>query len=190
MASKYETEMIFTRLRRYVPLDLWNLLKEAVLDGEYTSAFKYMNRQYYIAAYTSIFEFIPDTKKYEQFVDAYMMPDIGLVNPEIIAKIFELRPKELAENLKQKADDEGCITLYRGESEKSTKLQRALSWTLNRDVAVWFAKRFNSSGIGCVYTANANISKVIAYITDREEDEILIRYRDIKNIKKEKIAMP
>lgn len=180
---------MFKRLRYYVGVKLWDSLAEAILKEDYCRFFIYMDRQNRIPAYYSIFELLPDDKKYELFLYAYIMPEIGLVKPKIIDKIFELKPHELAENLKGKADDEGYITIYRGESEKSTRIQRAISWTLDRNIAVWFAKRFNFSGIGYLYTAKAGINKVIAYLTGREEEEILIRYKDIEIINKEEILI-
>lgn len=180
---------IFIRLRKYIPVELWDALMKAITKEDYSQTFVYMDRQYRIDAYSSIFEFIPDNKKYELFIDAYIMPDIGLVKPKIISKIFELRPKELAQFLKEMADDKGYITIYRGESAESTKVQRALSWTLDRNTGIWFAKRLDSSDAGYLYTAKVHINNVIAYITDREEEEILIQYKDVEIIGKEKIII-
>lgn len=162
---------------------------EKVLEENYYGAFIYMGKQYHITAFSSIFEFIPDNKKYELFMDIYCMSERGLVMPKIINQIFKLRPKDLIESLRPKADDKEYLTIYRGESTHSTKVQKALSWTLKRDTAIWFAERFNFSGIGYLYTAHADINKVIAYITDRNEEEIVIRYRDIETVNREEVIV-
>jgi hypothetical protein len=154
--------------------------------------FATLGRQYGLIAYSSIFDLIPDDKKYEVFARAYCMPDRGYVMPKIITKIAKLKPKELVESLKKITNNEGYITIYRGENARSTELKKALSWTLTRKQAVFFATTYTPLRIpenGCLYTANADINKVIAYITEGDEEEILIRYKDIDLIDIEEIKV-
>lgn len=60
---------------------------------------------------------------------------------------------------------------------------------MNQEKAKWFAKRFNFSSEGDVYTAKVNISHVIAYINDRSEEEILVKYQDVKIMSKDTIEI-
>jgi len=60
---------------------------------------------------------------------------------------------------------------------------------LYQEKAIWFAKRFNFSSEGYVYTAKVNISHVIAYINDRSEEEILVKYQDVKIMSKDTIEI-
>lgn len=64
------------------------------------------------------------------------------------------------------------IIVYRGAADKSTPLDKALSWTLERDTAAFFATRFNNKGI--IYQATVDKNHVLAYMNEREEAEVLI----------------
>jgi len=154
-------------------------------------AFDIMSSRDRIQAYKIIFDHTPDALKYDLFINAYCSAEYGFdaFTGKIINKIQQLKPKDLIELLKSKADTDGNLTLYRGESSKSSNVKRALSWTLDRDKAIWFAKRFNFSGEGYVYNAKTNISHVIAYINDRSEEEILVKYKDVRVISKDIIKI-
>ena len=64
------------------------------------------------------------------------------------------------------------LVIYGGVNGPDVGLA-GMSWTLSRDVAVWFARRFNSNdpivGIG-----RCRKSRVLALFTGRGEDEIVI----------------
>lgn len=62
------------------------------------------------------------------------------------------------------------LTIYRGTKYRSSAY--SLSWTIDRDRAVWFARRFRS---GNGYLAETIISKtnVLAYLANRNESEIV-----------------
>jgi hypothetical protein len=128
---------IFTRLRRYIPVELCDHLGEAILKEDYGAAFLLIGSHNYMDAYESIFPLMPDSKKYELFITAYAGHNYAQSQPKkinntMITRIYELKPKKLVKRLNKKADNEGYITIYRGENSKSTKTQKALSWTLYR----------------------------------------------------------
>ena len=79
-------------------------------------------------------------------------------------------------------DSEGYINIYRGQTYDSTPLSDALSWTLDKSKAKWFANRFNSCGT--VYKGKVKLKNVLAYIGHRDESEILVEYKHILNVKK------
>ena len=70
------------------------------------------------------------------------------------------------------------ITVYRG-LQRGAKL-RGLSWTLNKDKAKWFAKRFDRQGK--VYSAKIEKRKVFAYFNGREEEEIVLNPNYLKRM--------
>lgn len=190
------SELIFLHIDRHMMIDkskldlVKNSISEYISKGDYSGALIYINKKYLMSAFSNIFGFVPDDKKYELFIDVYTTCEFGYVeNKKIINKVIKLKPHDLIETLKPKADDKGYITIYRGESTRSTELQKALSWTLDRNVAIWFAERFNFTSTGYIYTAKANIDKVFAYITERKEEEVLVRYKDVEIINKEKITV-
>lgn len=94
---------------------------------------------------------------------------------ELIKSIFKGYGVEKLNNY----DNE--IIIYRGQTDNSTNLKNALSWTLNFDTAKFFATRFQSKGI--IYKASIKKEDIIMYTNDREEYEILTDFKNIKNLK-------
>jgi len=71
------------------------------------------------------------------------------------------------------------LTLYRGQGIDAEGL--GWSWSLSRDVAVFFAKRFP---YGEVLQGESKKSDVIAYFTGRNEDEIVVPRESVVNVRK------
>lgn len=89
--------------------------------------------------------------------------------------LMDTEEKEIFDNL----NDE--ITIYRGFY--SDEFYNALSWTLDLNVANFFATRFKNEG-GCIYQANIKKSDIFTYINSRNEKEIIVDYTKLYNIKK------
>ena len=68
--------------------------------------------------------------------------------------------------------------VYRGLMEGAKK--EALSWTLDESKAVWFAKRFNNNGK--VYKALCKKEDILVYLSCRDEEEIVVDWKKLKNI--------
>lgn len=64
------------------------------------------------------------------------------------------------------------VTVYRGMTAYNKKNIRALSWTLDKSVAEWFAKRFGGKGV--VYQAQIDKADILACFTGRNEAEIVL----------------
>ena len=61
------------------------------------------------------------------------------------------------------------IVIYRGGVSK-----RGISWTLNKDIAEWFANRFRAINKGGqLFEKKVFKNDCIAYFNDREEEEII-----------------
>ena len=67
------------------------------------------------------------------------------------------------------------FVVYRGLQENAQ--EDGLSWTLSKDVAEWFASRFENNGK--IIEKTVHKTEVIAYFSDREEEEIIL---DIKKV--------
>lgn len=75
------------------------------------------------------------------------------------------------------------ITIYRGVTEYNEKdVDKALSWTLDIDTALYFATRFNQ--YGNVYKAIIASDDVFAYTNIRNEQEVIINPNGLKDIRK------
>jgi len=98
-----------------------------------------------------------------------VVPAEMIVNSTIVANNISL-PAEEREALAALPDE---ITIYRGiKTPDSPDDPHGMSWTLDRDKAVWFANRMKSRGV--LYTATIKKSKVLAHFLNRGESEIVV----------------
>ena len=70
------------------------------------------------------------------------------------------------------------VTIYRGEPEAPKRKTRGISWSLDRDVAVFFALR-NARGTGVVIEGTVPRHAVLGYLTEREESEVIVPTKHI-----------
>lgn len=67
------------------------------------------------------------------------------------------------------------LTVYRGTIDNDEDNIKSMSWTLNKDVAIWFAKRFRGIlGDGFAYKAKINKAYVLAYFSNRNESTVVV----------------
>jgi len=75
------------------------------------------------------------------------------------------------------------LTIYRGLQFDGAKVE-SMSWTLNKDIAKWFAHRWLKSGEkGRVFSTNVPLSAVLMYNNEREEEEVVIDPSFLEDIK-------
>ncbi len=72
------------------------------------------------------------------------------------------------------------VTVYRGVTSYNSKNIKVLSWTLDPDVAEWFAHRFD--GVGTVYQAEIGKKDIFAFFNRRNESEVIVNPQHLKNI--------
>lgn len=72
------------------------------------------------------------------------------------------------------------ITVYRGVTSINNKNLRALSWTLDYETADWFAHRFKEDG--AVYEAQIDKKHIFALFNGRNESEIVLDPKYLKDI--------
>lgn len=73
---------------------------------------------------------------------------------------------------------EGEIIVYRGCRDK--RGAKGISWTLDEDIARWFANRWGNKG--CCFKAKIKKEYVIGYVNNRSEKEIILDYHFIEDI--------
>lgn len=73
-------------------------------------------------------------------------------------------------------DSNGMIKVYRGCGERSAKEKIAISYTVSREVAVWFANKRKLLGDKKtkVIEKTINFEDVVYYTNEREEQEIIL----------------
>lgn len=82
------------------------------------------------------------------------------------------RENDVRSALKDCIDNEGYATLYRGISG-NPDCKQALSYTLDKNIAYWFACRF-SNDTASVITARVPVERVLAYTNERYEQEVIV----------------
>ena len=108
-------------------------------------------------------------------------------NYPVIRRCLRENKKHRAENWRDQLPEavraNKVFTVYRGGSESINKAKYKMSWSLSRDVAEWFASRNVLFGYPDqhIYRATIPADKVIAYINDRSEFEI-VQYQNVRNI--------
>ena len=156
---KYMEEKMNTLLKEKQYVDIFSLMEKGL-------RLNYLNIWYFD---------IPEDQRLEVFDLAYSSSEYNFdIDEDILDDI-----KKLAKSRLQNFDDE--VIIYRGETEKSTHYIEAYSWTLDLATAKFFATRFNSKGK--IYTAKIKKKDIINYITDRNEEEILLNSDDLINVK-------
>ena len=100
-----------------------------------------------------------------------------------VRKARIIRPENWRAELPTSVRDLDTFIVYRGGSEEIGKAAYSMSWTLSQEVAEWFMKRHELTHPGeqHLYRGSISADKIIAYIRDRNEFEI-VQYRGVKNI--------
>lgn len=128
---------------------------------------------------------IDNKNRYNIFIDTYSSVDFGFNNltSKEILNIFESKTiKQKQKTINKIKDLPDVIKVYRGIGSKS--LKNGYSYTLNWDIARFFAYRLSSSA-DCVQILEGYVQKndIIEYITDRGEEELLILPEKVFNKK-------
>jgi hypothetical protein len=146
--------------------------------GDYEAMFSMMEKTIIIPLFNRMYFDIPDDKRYDIFIQCYVRSEYGFTSfkPEILSDVFDKRvlSSEWTERMNQfRGIASGdTITVYRGATEQSTEVDKALSWTLSRKTAKFFANRFGSNGT--IHKKVINTISVMDYIDTRNESEVLI----------------
>ncbi len=108
--------------------------------------------------------------------------DPNLSKRELLSLFRSVDPQMLMDEeeyeLFRSLDD--VVTVYRGVTSYNAKNVKALSWTLNRDTAEWFAHRFSEQGT--VYEAQIPKEHICAVFLGRNEAEVIVDPKHLRDI--------
>lgn len=108
--------------------------------------------------------------------------DPNLTKRELLALFRSVDPQKLMDEEEygvfRGLDD--VVTVYRGVTSHNAKNVKALSWTLNRDTAEWFANRFGEQGT--VYEAQIPKEHICAVFLGRNEAEVIVDPKHLRNV--------
>ena len=108
--------------------------------------------------------------------------DPNLSKTKLLALFKAADPKILMseEERTRLRDLENPVTVYRGVTSYNAKNVKALSWTLDENVAQWFAHRYGEHGT--VYQAQIRKEDIYAFFTGRNESEVIVDPKQLVNI--------
>lgn len=108
--------------------------------------------------------------------------DPNLSKRELLSLFRSVDPQMLMDEeeyeLFRSLDD--VVTIYRGVTSYNAQNVKALSWTLNRDTAEWFAHRFGEQGT--VYEAQIPKEHICSIFLGRNEAEVIVDPKHLQNI--------
>lgn len=120
---------------------------------------------------------------YDLFFSVYTSSDFGFkdISPETFELIVSSKTKkDKLKTQKQLKDLPETLTIYRGEGSQSTATNKAYSWTLDINMANFFACRLGMEEAQII-TARVNKDKIVeCFIKDSNEQEIIVRPSDIE----------
>ena len=148
--------------------------------GDWTALAINFERHELLFMLSVFFDQIPDSQKYEIVMDVYTYLEAARGMSKFLKAIKPLTPAGMLDPIQDRIDHGGNIRVYRGGVlVKNPALSP--SWTLSRDRAEWFAKRYLFMGDSVLYAGVIQARDVIAYTDERGEAEI-VQYRSVKNI--------
>ena len=163
------------------------ILEECWETGEYERFFSMIDSQFSFDVFFELLNKIPESERYTNFVRLYVRNEYGFKNldKEKVRQLFMLNTdKSFIQQLP--IDKDGYVTIYRGMQDKSTPVEEAYSWTLDYEVAKYFATRYNSlkSKIVKAKVKAEDIVDVLDFglIGDRCEKEVLVLPEKVKDI--------
>ena len=101
----------------------------------------------------------------------------------VVRKSLKFRPEDWDKDMPEAVKGQDYFTVYRAGIEDISEAAEHISWTISKDVAMWFAEKYIHEGCEDlhVYKGIIPAKKVIAYLNDRWEFEI-VQCKSVENI--------
>ncbi|PGR83452.1 HD domain-containing protein [Bacillus cereus] len=130
---------------------------------------------------------VDEKDRFKLFLDNYTNYDYGhgVLSKELVQDAFRCRTpeqcKEMREELEKVIGKTMVVTVYRGQSDKSTHYTESISWTLSKEVAKRFAKGRGYDGE--IYMGAVLVEDIMSYYNGRNEQEVLVLPSAVKDVK-------
>lgn len=194
--TAFPTENGIVNLRDTENADKWReKVKSNIETATVKEIFFMLNKPY-------ILSFLKFTERYLSDDDLGMILGIFWQSIEQISLDNSLSGKEIVKMFKRANketmmdEDERKIfdslpeqvTVYRGVTSYNKRQTKAFSWTTDKQIAEWFANRFNT-GTGEVWTLTVPKERILCAFEGREKELIvnLYNYKDINQMTVEKV---
>lgn len=191
----YEGEYLTPEINALDPSWLLNPFTISCLRADEAGKREFENRNYIMYFFSENnlfaidyfirhFDKIDEEDVYSAFKGLYVYCNYGfeMFPTELLDKVFAKADNEEGVNELETAgvaDEDGYLTIYRGEGMRSTPIEKAHSWTLSHETAHRFGHFYQG---GTVYQARVKIEDIIDFISERDEEEVWVRYSDIEDI--------
>ena len=162
-------------------LDRWRKRVGEQIDKakNVSQIFMLLNKPYYLTFIKYAAPYLSEKDLGQLLSDAWIMSefpnaDRNVGTRELLALFKSVSPEYLMDQKDwQRYQSLGDpVTGYRGVASADKGNVKALSWTLDRKTAEWFAHRFGKDGT--VYTAQIKKDDICAYFSGRKESEVIV----------------
>lgn len=165
-------------------------LKEKIEKAEeYDAVVSMINRPFLPAFFKHIASYLSTEDYAETLMYVWTMTEFPNQDANVSAyefvKYFKKADREYLMNEKDREMFDRLpenVNVYRGVGPKGT--EKALSWTTEKNIAKWFAKRFAGDEKDCkIFAAEIDKNDIFAYTNERGEKEVILDYKKLKNIR-------
>ncbi|MFJ8528709.1 HD domain-containing protein [Bacillus sp. NPDC094106] len=158
-----------------------DLVKKAYETKDFYKVFSFTEDFLKPYVLNEIYRDVPCEERYKLFREIYIYISYShkVIKKEVIEEAIACQTEEFKKDLMVKLDslsNNDFLTIYRGEGTFSISHESAMSWTTDIHVARKFAVK------GTIYKGQVLKRKVIDFIEDRDESEILVYPNDVMNI--------
>jgi len=157
-----------------------SFIQDAYESKKWRSVLNYTDKKVLFHVYKKISSMIPKEERANTFLEIYVRSESGY-DAALVREVID-GPKDESydiSNALQKPKEDYYV-IYRGATPESTPVNEAFSWTLSKEIAEFFAGRFNSNGT--VYQGRIHKDKIKAFINNKEQ-EVIAFPEDIMDIK-------
>ena len=158
-----------------------SMIADMEARGDYTAVISIVERPFRLEYALKYLHLVPEHEYWDIVDFVWTDSESPSINANIWLSIFKLgkssNPTLLTKTVKTM---DSVVTVYRGGDKKG------LSWTLDKEKAIWFANRFNGNQL--VLTGLVNKSDILHYTDSRSEQEVVINPKSVNVIKEEYIS--
>lgn len=171
------TQISKEELRKQIDLLAKDIKKDGLEKHQFfiPSEFQMSLMDYYLSTHS--------IQDYSSFIDLYAHNEYNFsqLSRDKLNLIFQQPHNKIGQKFIDTLPE--TVTIYRGEGNKSTPVEKALSWTLSKEVAFFFACKNSDTGAS-IYMAQIKREAILDYLDDRNEEEILAFPEDITILNK------
>lgn len=170
-------------------LDL--VMQKGYQTGDWSDITMLDNAGEALYALNLLHEKIPGDQLYGITLDVYTYSRIPFPKRRIL-DLRKIRPSDYLKDFPEKLADIDPVVIYRATLNGDAKeVRKEISWTTNKDTALFFYGRNLHIGFKEVHLYQGTIekSKIIAYTNQRNEFEVL-QHMGVRNIEEVTVSMP